>query len=91
MRKSEWFLEKGLNSDILYNGSTFHIQTEDWGFSNPFIVTQVFQGGKVVKLVKIPYTQLLPRTAVVDPKTVRYALETQHHSILDMLVSGKIF
>ena len=84
-------LEKGLNSDILYKGSTFHIQTEDWGFANPYIVTQVFQAGKVVKLVKIPYAKVLPKSTVVDSKTVRYALETQHHSILDLLVAGKIF
>ena len=84
-------MEKGINSDILYKGSTFHIQTEDWGFSNPYIVTQVFQGGKVVKLVKIPYSKLLPKTSVVDSKTLRFALETQHHSILDLLVAGRIF
>lgn len=84
-------MEKGLNSDILYKGSTYHIQTEDWGTANPFIVTQVFHGGKVVKLVKIPYTKVIPPTQAVDPKTVRYALETQHHSILDLLVGGKIF
>jgi len=83
-------VEKGLNSDVLHKGSTFHIQTEDWGRENPFIVTQVFKSGKVVKLVKIPYTKVLPAGEKSDPHSIRTALHFQHQSILDLLVSGHL-
>lgn len=83
-------VEKGLNSDILHKGSTFHIQTEDWGRANPFIVTQVFKSGKVVKQVKIPYAKVLPRGENSDAKSIQTALQFQHQSILDLLLSGQL-
>lgn len=83
-------MEKGLNSDISYKGSTYHIQTEDWGRSNPYIVTQVFRKGAVIKVVKIPYTKVLPKGAESDSQAIRVALETQHRSILDLLFSGQL-
>lgn len=84
------FVEKGLNSDISYKGSTYHVQTEDWGRANPFLVTQVFRKGAVIKVVKIPYTKVLPRGENSDPRAIRLALETQHNSILDLLISGQL-
>lgn len=81
---------KGLNSDIVYKGSIYHIQTEDWGYENPYLVTQVFRSGAVIKVFKIPYTKVLPRGAQSEPKAIRTALEVQHHSILDLLVSGQL-
>lgn len=83
-------IEKGLNSDILHKGFTFHIQTEDLGRLNPFIVTQVFLKGKVVKQIKIPYSKVLPKGENSDAIAVRTALEFQHQSILDLLVSGQL-
>ncbi len=83
-------MQKGLNSDISFKGSTYHVQTEDWGLANPFLVTQVFRKGAVIKVVKIPYTKVLPRGENSDSNSIRHALETQHHSILDLLVSGQL-
>ena len=83
-------VEKGLNSDILYKGFTYHVQTEDWGKKNPFIVTQVFRSGKVIKQFKIPYAKVLPRAENSDSIAIRTALEFQHQSILDLLVSGQL-
>jgi hypothetical protein len=53
-------------------------------------VTQVFKSGKVVKLVKIPYTKVLPAGEKSDPHSIRTALHFQHQSILDLLVSGHL-
>jgi hypothetical protein len=87
----ECAVQKGFNSDILYKGSTYHVQTEDWGRGQPFFVSQVFQNGAVLKSIKIPYTKVLPAGSHGDPRAVRVALETQHQSILDLLVSGQLF
>jgi hypothetical protein len=82
---------KGFNSDIPFRGSTYHVQTEDWGASNPYIVSQIFLSGAVIKSIKIPYTKVLPRGEKSASHEIRLALETQHQSILDLLVSGQLF
>lgn len=83
-------VQKGFNSDILYKGCTYHIQTEDWGLQNPFLVSQIFCNGAVIKNIKIPYTKVLPNSVSPNEKSVRLALETQHESVLDLLVSGQL-
>jgi len=84
-------MQKGFNSDILYKGYTYHVQTEDWGKDNPFFVSQIFSHGAVVKNIKIHYTKVLPLEKHGDARAMRVALEAQHQSILDLLVSGQLF
>ncbi len=74
-------MHKGFNSDINVNGVFFHVQTEDWGQNNPFIVTQVFKNGAVVKNIKTSYTE-------ITNKVIRLAMQEQHQKILDHLLSG---
>lgn len=70
---------------------TYHVQTEDWGNHNPYFVSQIFRSGAVIKSIKIHYTKVLPNGMNSDSRAVRVALETQHQSILDLLVSGQLF
>lgn len=87
-------MEKGFNSDIVYRGLNFHVQTEDWGLDNPYVVSRVYQDGAVVRSVKTPYSEILgfgrfhPRT--VNRQDIRRALEEQHQKILDLLLSGQL-
>ena len=84
-------MQKGFNSDIPYRGSTYHVQTEDWGVENPYIVSQIFRSGAVIKSIKIAYTKVLPRGQQSAAEEIHLALATQHQSILDLLVSGQLF
>lgn len=84
------FMQRGFNSDVMYKGKTYHVQTEDWGRGNPYFVSQIFCGGAVVQNIKIPYTKVLPRKEMLTEKSIQLALETQHHSILDLLLSGQL-
>lgn len=83
-------MQKGFNSDILYKGSAYHIQTEDWGAQNPYFVSQIFCNGAIVKNIKIHYTKVLPQVDPQNEKLIRVALETQHESVLDLLLSGQL-
>lgn len=83
-------VEKGYNSDISVNGLMYHIQTEDWGRSNPYFVSRVFCNGAVVKSIKTPYDKVLPQWPVFDRQSVRMALRYQHEQILDLLLSGQM-
>lgn len=81
---------KGFNSDISYKGSKYHVQTEDWGRANPFLVSQIFCNGAVIRTIKIPYTKVLPEGIDSKKHSIQIALEAQHSSILDLLVSGQL-
>jgi hypothetical protein len=88
-------MEKGFNSDVVFRGLSFHIQSEDWGRENPFIVSRVYQEGAVIKSVKTPYSEVLGGSRwsrpVFDPALIRTALRQQHEKILDLLLSGQLF
>lgn len=81
-------MEVGYNTDLDIAGNQYHIQTEDWGRDNPYLVTRIFRQGAVIKSVKTPYWQALPRGPVSDPQAIRLALKDQHQRILDRMVSG---
>ncbi len=89
-------MQKGFNSDITFRGVSYHIQTEDWGLDNPFIVSRVFQQGAVLKTFKTSYSQILGPQPVT-PKQVHLlehigvALKSQHDQVIDFVSSGKIF
>jgi hypothetical protein len=83
-------IQKGFNSDISVKGKTFHVQTEDWGAANPFIVSRVFYNGAVVKSIKTPYELVIGRGPVQTSESVKLALRSQHHEILDQLISGQL-
>ncbi len=82
-------MQKGYNSDVEISGASYHVQTEDWGLKNPFIVTQVFKNGAVIKNIKTPYQQALSRGPVSDERAIRLAMKDQHQKILDHLLSGQ--
>lgn len=88
-------MEKGFNSDIVFRGLNFHVQTEDWGAENPYLVSRVYQDGAVIKSVKTPYSEVLGFGRIhrksVDSHTIRAALRDQHEKILDLLLSGQLF
>ena len=83
-------MEKGFNSDISWLGSEYHVQTEDWGMQNQYLVSRVFHNGAVVKSIKSSYEEVLPRGPASDAKTIRLAMKIQHQQILDLLVSGQL-
>ena len=83
-------MEKGFNTDISLAGNEYHVQTEDWGHGNPFLVTRIFKDGAVVKSIKTPYREILEKTKTFDQQAIRLAMRDQHDKILDRLVSGQL-
>ncbi len=89
-------MEKGFNSDVSVGIKKYHVQTEDWGLQNPFIVTRIFCNGAVVNTIKTPYSELtkqsdsyLNKVNVLNDESIRAALRKQHNSVIDGLYSGK--
>ena len=83
-------MEKGFNSDVNWMGDQYHVQTEDWGQANPFLVSRVFRNGAVLRSFKTSYKDVLPEGPTAEAKAIRLAMKIQHQQILDLLVSGKL-
>lgn len=83
-------IERGLNTDITILSVSYHIQTEDWGPQNPYLVSQVFRSGAVIKSVKTTYADALPKELCPGPQSIRIAMELQHEEILDLLNRGQM-
>ena len=83
-------VEKGYNSDLQVGGLSYHVQTEDWGQQNPFIVSRVFCNGAVVRSVKTAYDRVLPDVQARTARAIQLAVRYQHEKILDLLVSGQL-
>jgi hypothetical protein len=83
-------VEQGFNSDIIFEGITYHVQTEDWGENNPFVVTRVYHSGAVVLSIKTPYRDVEKVSLGVGRLAIRTGMRDQHQKVLDQLVSGAI-
>ena len=81
-------MQKGYNSDIVVRGQKYHIQTEDWGQGNPFVVSRIFCNGAVMKTIKTPYSRFLNSGSTIIEDAVRAAIKDQHSGIIDTLMGG---
>lgn len=83
-------VEKGFNSDVKVLDKNYHVQTEDWGRDNPFLVSRVFTNGAVVRSIKTSYAEILPGGIKAAAQDIRLAMKIQHNKILDLLISGQL-
>lgn len=79
----------GENTDIEHNGKIFHVQTEDWGIDNPFLVTRVFSGGKVLGSIKTNYSSWLTLETETRLKKLKKVLTQQHHESITKIKQGR--
>lgn len=78
----------GFNTDVEYQGVTYHVQTEDKGVSKPMIMSLVYDGGTILASKRSPYDDLLKDT--LDEKVLADRLQKQHHLICAAVRAGRI-
>ena len=83
-------MQKGYNSDLNVRGKSYHVQTEDWGEANPYLVSRIFCNGAVLKTIKVPYQDALKGQSIRTQDAIATALRLQHHRILDQLFAGEV-
>jgi hypothetical protein len=78
----------GFNHNIRYKDRVFHVQTEDTGLGQPFLVTQVFIGGHLVAIEKSSYADVLEAKLEQDKRNdqIRSRMQDQHKRLLKNLV-----
>jgi len=77
----------GCNTNVLYRGKQFHVQTEDSGRGKPHIISHVYHGGTIIASEKSSYGHRIDAEEL-DIK-VRAQIELQHKTMLKRLTSGE--
>lgn len=78
----------GFNTDIEYEGVTYHVQTEDKGLSSPLILSLVYDRGTILASKRSPYEDLL--TQGFDEKVLAERLQKQHKLICAAIRAGRL-
>lgn len=78
----------GFNTDIEYNGVTYHVQTEDKGLDTPLILSLVYNRGTILASKRSPYNDLL--IGNFNEKELTDRLQRQHKLICAAIRAGRI-
>ncbi len=78
----------GFNTDIEYEGITYHVQTEDKGTATPLILTLVYDRGTILASKRSPYEDLL--IGDFDEKILTERLKKQHKLMCGAIRAGRV-
>jgi hypothetical protein len=79
----------GYNTDVPFEGVTYHVQTEDKGLKNPLILSLIYQGGTILGAKRTSYQDLIVAGKVDETRLAR-AIEKQHQIILAAIQGGRL-
>lgn len=78
----------GFNTDIDYQGITYHVQTEDKGVDTPLILSLVYNRGTILASKRSPYDDLL--VSAFDEQLLVERLQKQHKLMCAAVRAGRI-
>jgi hypothetical protein len=78
----------GFNTDVPYEGVTYHVQTEDKGLDTPLILSLVYVGGAIIAAKRTPYEDLIGKG--FDEQALTERLQRQHKLICAAIKSGRV-
>jgi hypothetical protein len=78
----------GFNTDVEYDGVTYHVQTEDKGLETPLILTLVYDRGTILASKRQGYEELF--AGGFDEKALVTKLKRQHSLICAAIRKGQI-
>lgn len=78
----------GFNTDVEYEGVTYHVQTEDKGVKTPLILSLVYDRGTILASKRSPYDDLLE--GEFDENVLVERLHKQHKLICAAVMAGRI-
>lgn len=77
-----------LNDNVVHDGQTLHVQTEDLGAEKARILTLVFSGGHILFSKSTGYGEFQPNGG--PERTVNEKVKWQHRAIMAGILSGKL-
>lgn len=79
----------GFNTDVEFDGTTYHVQTEDKGLARPLIMSLIYEGGTILASKRSPYDDLIVDESV-DEAVLAERLNKQHRLICAAIKGGRI-
>jgi hypothetical protein len=76
----------GFNTDFKYRGETYHVQTEDLGAGNPFVVTLLYHKGAILASRRTSYRDLAGKPGF--ERELMGLMKTQHKDVMRALLAG---
>jgi len=78
----------GYNTDIDYAGTTYHVQTEDKGRSNPIVESLVYARGEILYSRRTSYQDLVDEK--VESDAIAAIMDRQHRTIVETIRRGRL-
>lgn len=78
----------GYNTDIDYAGTTYHVQTEDKGRSNPIVESLVYARGEILYSRRTSYQDLVDQK--VESDAIAAIMDRQHRTIVETIRRGRL-
>lgn len=78
----------GFNTNVPFKGKVYHVQTEDSGLTNPFIITHLYHQGAILHSVKTGYAQIVGTAGFEEQ--LRNLMKHQHREMIRALIKGNI-
>ncbi len=78
----------GYNTDINFEGTTYHVQTEDKGRASPNIESLIYARGEILYSKKTAYDDLVLQDA--NDKEVAGLMDRQHRTLVEAIRRGKL-
>ena len=78
----------GYNTDVEFDGVTYHVQTEVKGLAKPIILSLVYDRGTILASKRLPYDDLLEGD--FDEEILEARLQRQHKLICAAIQAGRI-
>jgi len=76
----------GLNHNVRFKGTIYHVQTEDSGVEKPHIITVLYEGGRILARKRTSYADMV--SSGHPGEVVRDLMMKQHKEMLRLLKSG---
>ncbi len=78
----------GFNTDVVHEGRTYHVQTEDRGEAKPFLESLIYDGGVVIAKKSTSYKEELQQG--MSEAAIATRLKKQHQVIIAAIRAGRI-
>lgn len=78
----------GFNTDIEFDGITYHVQTEDKGIATPIILSLVYNRGTILASKRSPYDDLVADE--LDENVLAERLQRQHKLMCAAVRAGRL-
>lgn len=79
----------GFNTDVEFEGTTYHVQTEDKGLARPVIMSLIYDRGTILASKRTPYDDLIINDSL-DEVVLADRLNKQHRVICAAVKGGRL-